>query len=338
MSSGILIDVKVLRSCLEDLRPMFGKGNNLIPVLFKVKGNTLTVCCTSGCVYVNKLPITNESGISTELTAQYRNILDFLPKLGIVNLAIESYGLVISGEGTQIQLPVGYSIITEPESYNVSFIDVDARTFPVGINSLLNIGLSGIYKVEKPFNIYGNISVIKYPNVIAQARTPGLSVGVTLTQDYAKLLSKFNPDKVYSNGVDSLVLKRDSATLELPAEPLKEENDFLKYMEGLSVPIRLNVEHYVDRLRNMNNLGNNVRAKITIFDDGVRVTAEQDNVSIAYDLGDCSGKLQRVFYLPMLLYMSVVKALGNTTVEFLYGKEILCLRSPSLIIIARAIV
>lgn len=338
MSAGILISTRTLRSCLEDLRPLFGKGTNLIPVLFKVKDDTVTVCCTNGCIYVNKLPITNDSRISSELTVQYRNILDFLPADGMLNLVIESFGLTITGDGTEITLPVGFSLITEPERKDVTFEKIDAKTFPVGLTSLMNIGLSTIYKVDKPLNIYGNISTLKYPNVIAQARTAGLPVNVSLTQDFTKLLCRFNPDAIYCNNIDSIVLKRGDAYLEIPAEPIRDENDFLQHMVDLSEPVRLDATHYVDRLRNMNSLGNHVRAKITLFDNGVRVRAEESNVAISYDLGDCSGKVNKVLYLPMLLYLSMVKALGNNMIEFLYGKEIICLRSPSLIIIARAIV
>lgn len=338
MSAGILIEARALRSCFEDLRPLFGKGNNLIPVLFKIKNDKLTVCCTSGCIYLNKLAINNENNVSSEITAQYRNILDFLPKSGMLNLNIEAYGLLISGEGTEIKLPVGFSLITEPEQKNITFTPVESQNFRVGLTSLMNVGLSTIYKVEKPINIYGNLSTLKYPNVVMQARTPGLPIGVTITQDFAKLVARFVPEAIYSNNIDTLILKRGDAYLEIPAEPLHEENDFLKHMIGLSEPIRLDVEHYVDRLRNMNSLGNNVRAKVSFYTKGVRVTAEQDNVAIVSDLGECYSELCKVLYFPMVLYMSMIKALGNTTVEFLYGKEIICLRSPSLIIIARAII
>lgn len=338
MSTGVLVAAKDLRACLEDLRPLFGKGTNLIPVLFKIKDDVLTVCCTSGCIYKNKLKVVNENNTSAEITALYRNILDFLPKSGDIKIDIASFGLILTGDGTSIQLPVGYSLITEPESRDLPFVPIDAKTFPIGIHSLINIGLAGIYKIEKPLNIYGDITTLKYPNVIAQARTPGLKIGVNITQDFAKLFARFNPDSIYSNEVDSIVLKRGNATLEIPAEPLIESNDFLQYMEGLSKPLRLDIEHYVDRLRNMNNLGNAIRAKIVLFDDGLRVQAGHDNMHISYDLGGCTGTISKVFYLPMVLYMSIIKALGNTTIEVLYGKETICFRSPSLIIIARAII
>ena len=337
MRTSVRAGARELYACLEDLRPLFGKGNNLIPVLFKVKADKLIVCCTSGCIYYNRVSVINEGNYSGEITVQYKNILDFIPKSGEVELQFHSYGLVFSSNDADIKLPIGYSIVTEHELKDIDFIPVDSQNFRIGINNMLNMGLSTIYKTEKNINIYGNVSTLMYPNVILQARTPGLPLAVTLTQDFAKHLSRFAPKAIASNKVDSVILKRDDAYLEIPAEPLKEENNFMKHMNGLSEPLRLDTEHYIDKLRNMSKLGNNVRAKLAIFKDGVRVTVEQDNISISSDLGNCSDSVLKVLYLPLSLYISMFKALGSTVIEMLYGKEIICLRSPALIIIARAI-
>ena len=337
MSSGIIVDIKDLRSCFEDLRPLFGKGDKLLPILVKVSKDVLTICCTAGCVYVDKIQLPQNVDKGGEITVLYRNILDFIPKSGKLTLSIEPYGLIVKGDDVNIKLPVGYSLITEPARKLVGFEKVDTFGYVKGLSDLLNVGLPSLYKKEKPVQVYKQLSVLRYPNVAVQVRTPGLPVNVSLTQDFVKLFIKFRPTEIYYNGSDAVVLKRDTAYLEIPAESLNESNTFLNLMNNLGNAITLDIEHYADKLRNLNLLGNNIRAKLTFFSAGVKCSVEHDNITIETNLGDCSGVPNYVCYLPMALYYNLIKVMGNTKIEFLYGDQKLCLRNQAIVIVAHAV-
>lgn len=338
MSTGVLVSVLDLRECFSDLKPLFSKGDKTLPILLKIKQRTLTVCCTAGCTYVNKMDVVNDANATSELTILYRDLLEFLPKIGQVEIEFNSYGVRLKCTDTVITLPVGYSLITEPTRKDVQFVPVESFGYSKGLLDLLNINLASLYKKEKPVNIYGALSVLKYPNVLMQVRTPGLPISVSLTPDFVKLFIKFRPEEVYSNNVDSVILKRSTAFLEIPAEPLRDTNNFTHVLEGLGNPIRVDIEHYCDKLRSMSSLGNNLQASLTLHENGLRCRVEHDNISIAVDLGDCSSDVAYVCKLPFNLFFNMMKVMGNSYIEILYGEQKLCLRNQATIIVAHVII
>lgn len=338
MSAGITLRAYVLRKALNDVSPLFPTGSHTFPMLFKLSGSDLTLVCTTGCVYANTLEVSNPDNENWEITVIYKNLLEFITAEGLVTITHASYGVELSGDGYTINLPAGYSVITPPVFPEVGFTAVTHTGYIPGLDALVSMGLGSLYAADKPVHMYGQVSVLKFPNVQVQARTPGLDITALMSPEHVKLLTRFGADSWYTNNSDVLILKRDRAYMELPIEAIHEENLFVKQMEGLSAPVTLDLEHYLDKLRSMSKLNARGRCKLVIRETGVETSVNQDNLSIATAIGSKDGRVLSAVYLPLPLWMSMVKAAGNAKAQILYKGDIVCLRTQAIIILARALV
>lgn len=338
MSSGITVRAYVLRKALSDVSPLFPSGSHTIPMLFKLSGSDLTICCTTGCIYVNTLEVSNPDNENWEITVIYKNLLDFIAKEGQVTLSHAPHGLDLSNASFAVTLPAGYSVITPPELPNVGYRDVTHTGYIPGLDKLVNMGLGNLYSVDKPIHMYGQVSVLKFPNVQVQARTPGLDVNALMAPEHVKLLTRFNPEAWYTNNMDILILRRDRAYLELPIEAVREENNFVKQMDGLSEPVTIDLDGYLDKLRSMSKVSPRGRCKLVILNTGLETTVSQDNLTLSTYIGSRDGKVLSATYLPVPLWLSMVKAADGTQAQVLYKGDIVCLRTQAIIILARALV
>ena len=337
MSAGAVVRAYELRRLLNDLSPLFPSGTHTIPVLFKLKQSDLVIACTTGCVYSNTLTVSNPDNESWEITVMYKNLLDFVVAEGQVRVEHAPYGVTLYGNGYSVQLPAGYSIISEPVMKDKDFKSVLSTGYVSGLSALVGMGLGNLYAVDKPVHMYGQVSVLKFPNVQVQARTPGIDVTAVIAPEHVRLLTRFGPDSWWTNGTDALIVRRDHAYLELPIDAVHEENTFVKLMDGLSSPISLDLEHYIDKLRSMAKMNARGRCKLAIKESGLVTTVSQDNLSITTTVGNDDGKVLNSVYLPMPLWMAMVKAAGNNKAEILFRGDVICLRTQAIIILARAL-
>lgn len=338
MSSGVSVGTFVLRKALGDISPLFPSGTHTVPVLFQLRGNALLMACTTGCLYINTLSVSNTDNESWEATVVYKNLLDFLPKDGSVTITHAPFGLNFRGEGCSIDLPVGYSIITPPEIPNGDYADVTSNGYVSGLRYLIGMNLGTLYAADKPINLYGDIAVLKYPNIQIQVRTPGLGLFATLAVEHVRLLMRFEPEEWYTNNVDMLVLKRKQAYLELPMEPISEENKFVELLAGMSDPITLDFEHYLDKLRSMQKTSARGRCKLVLRESGLTTSVSHENITISTTMGDEESKVVSTLYMPMDLWLAMVRAAGSGKAQVLFREDVLCLRTQAIIIVVRALV
>lgn len=337
MSAGVIASGYELRKVFNDISPLFPTGTHVIPVLFRVHGSYLDIACTTGCVYRSSIPVNNPENVSWELTALYKSLVDFV-KDGQIELKAETFGLLVKGSGFEIQLGLAYSTITWPDIPDVDFVEVNSTGYISGLRTLLNLGLDKIYAAEKPIHLYGSVAVIKYPNMQAQARTIGLDLVAVMVPEHVRMLIRFQPDHYYTNGVDSVILRRKDTFVILPMDVKREENLFIEFLNGMSEPITLSLDGLIDKLRNMSKLNPRGRCKLVLKESGLDITLSSENTYITTKLGDDQSKVLTALYLPMSVLLAMVKVTDGGKAQFLYKGDLLCLRTQSLIIVVRALV
>lgn len=338
MSARCLVRANDLSSCFHDINPLIPKGAKDMAVLFELKGSTLTIAHTTGCVYKSELAVSNpENSIETAIV-MYKNLSDFIPNNGEIDIEIEAFGITLSDEDFTIQLPRGYSEIHLPDFPDVSYTTIETNTFTQGLLDLLNLGLANLYSVDKPIHVYGDISVLKYPNMQAQARTQGLPFKGLITPEHAKLLARFHPQEFYTDGTETLYMRKQGAYLVLPIQPLIEDNNFLNLMSRVDNPVTLSFDKYVDQVRSMAKLGKKLVCTITIYSDGILTKASADNVSIEAKTNVIGGEVLKVVQLPIDLWLALLKVVGNGKAQILYGEDCICLRTYSIILLVRALI
>ncbi|MCM1218882.1 MAG: hypothetical protein NC548_30740 [Lachnospiraceae bacterium] len=339
MSSGLTVGIWKFRQALSAIVPLFPSGTHVVPVLFRLSNEDLLLVCTSGCVYSDTLTVSNPDNENWEVTVMYKNLLDVLPTDGQLNIMYTSFGIELVGGSCTVQLPKGYSIITPPKFPDSGYTRIpESSLFRNGLRTLVGMGLGSLYLQDKPVHLYGQVALLKYPNVQVQVRVPGLDMYMMLAPEHVKMLSGFNPSEWYTNGVDTLILKRDGAYLEMPMEPLHEENHFVELLNGMSVPVTLDLEHYLDKLRSMSKANPRGRCKLVIREKGLTTSVSQDNITIETTIGDIGSKVINAVYIPMPLWLTMVKAAGSNMAQILYQGDVICLRTNAIIIVAHALV
>lgn len=338
MSAGIRVSAYILRKVLNDISPLFPTGTHTIPVLFKAVGSELTIACTTGCNYLNTIAVHNEDNLHWETTVSYKNLLDFI-KDGMITVEQTQFGLDIVGDDFKVQLPVAYSTVTIPKLEDVSYNLVDSKGYLSGFRNLLNMGLAQVLSAEKPIHVYSGVSVLRYPNIQAQVRTPGFDCTMVIAPEHAKLLVRFEPEEYAFSKTDSaLLLRRQNATLALPISMQREENHFTEFLQGMSEPVTVQMGGFLVRLRSMSKLSPRGRVKLVIRESGVEASVQNDNAVISTALGDIESKVLTALHVPMPLFLAMVKVIGDSTAQFLYKEDLLCLRTQFIIIVTRALV
>ena len=332
------VKCSLLKNCLGDIVPLFSKGSAIIPVGFKLSKNVLTVICNNKCYYMNNIELDECEDGSQEVVVQYKNILDYLPSTGTLELELTQRGISLSNSDVSLTLPEGYSTYKELDVYGLQFTPIVSTGYLSGLRTLLGFNLASLTKMEKPITVYQQTSVVKYPQLLVQTRTIGLPFSGTFTPELINLMVKFQPKEVCHSNSAVVTLKRNNAYLQLPRESLVGENNFMNFMKDLSNPITFNTEGFSEKIRCMTKLGNDVECRVVIHSTGMSCSIMQEGVTITNKLGDCSTEVLKVFKLPIGIWNLCIRALDSSTAQILYGGDKVCLRTQSVIIIARVMI
>ena len=338
MFTRIKLSAAEFKNALLDIKSIIGKGDSSVLLLFKTTGTSLMICTTAKCTYKNYLDIEEIDGSSVEVSINYKDVTQMLGSTGRVELEFTSYALVVYSNNIEISLPIGYGIMTEPKLPEVEFKEIPVSSYVSGLKSILSIGLSDIYKSELPIHIYKHLAVSIFPNIVIQSYVPSFPLEVALTPDYVKLIANFAATSVAMNGTKSMLLKKGKSVIEIPVRMLNKSNDFQQYMKGLDNSFTCSIEGYSEQLRNISKIGSNLKLKLVFHEKGLHCKAEYENTSISLSIGDTTSAMKTAMYVPAALYLNVIKAYGGGVVEFLYGKDIICIRNKSLITVLRAII
>lgn len=338
MSAGtVTIKAVNLVDFVSSIISLFPKGSTTLPIGVTIEGDTITFTCTTGCYYQAEYAINNPNNVSKSMTILFCNIVDYLPTTDEIAITFQSRSMEFSGAGFEISLSTGYSLVNKLDFSRYQFETIVGKQYIAALKDLMSLNLSSIYMHEVPVSIYRNVSVIKYPNLMAMSKTDGLTFSGSIIPDHVKLLCKFSGDEVCDTDEDSLIFRRGNSYLQLPRKKLYEENNFLRMMEGLSEPYNLSFTGYINRLRAMGKLGTNAKCKLVLLNDGLKTTVSTNSITLTDKIGKCQDSVVKTFEMPITVWSMIVKALGNGTVQILYRGDVLCLRTQYLIILTRAL-
>lgn len=329
------VKCSLLKSCLSDLTPLFSKGSSIVPVGFSVNKSVLTIVCNNKCSYLNSIELDEEVIGVQEVVVQYKNILDYLPNTGTIDIEIQSNGIYLSNESVSLTLPAGYSEYKTIETKGLNFKPIVSTGYLSGLKALLNCNLVSLTKMEKPITVYQQLSVVKYPQLLVQARTMGLPFSGVFTPELINLIVKFQPTEVCDDSPTFVLFKRKDAYLQVSREPVTSANNFMDYMKDLSDPIQFDMQGYAEKVRCMTKLGNNCECTVVLHSNGLSSSITQEGVTVSNKLGDCNSEVKKVFKLPIGIWNLCIRALEDSTAQILYGGDKVCLRTQSIIIIAR---
>lgn len=335
MSAKCVIDAKSLLTALWDINDVTPKGTKAVPVLFDLSGTNLNVYCSTGCLYRCALPVSNPDNLVGSVTVLYQKITDFIDSTETTTVSFEQYGLHLESQSVSLTLPIAFSSVTAEEPPEVRYTKIGNSLYSQNLSDLLNLSLASLYAVDRSVEIAESVAYLRYPNVQVKVRTDGLAFRAAITAEHVKLMLRFNPTEYYCNNVDTLILKRTNATLQLPVKPIADQGSFEKLQSYVDNPIRMSWAAYINQLRSMSKLGKKLRCKVTALENGIATETTSDNVTISVVTGD-GGEVKKVFMLPLDLWLSLAKPFSKSQMEFLYGEELICLRNPYMIILLRA--
>lgn len=337
MFTVVSVDAYKLRKCLQYLAPMFPKGTTEITIGLNLSKGKLTLTCTTGCVLQAIFDVDSQD-TATATVIYYTTIGSFLPGEKNINIEFLPTGVILSGDGFEVTLPMGYSTVTTYDFGDVKNVkEITTKAYQENLNTLLSMNLDKLYSKVKPVTIYENLAVIKYPNTWVQTRSTGLSFVGSLDPDHVKLLCKFEPKRLSAADANSLWLQNDVATLRLPCNTNCEENNFASMLDKLGEPVTVSITGFVEKLRNAAKCDPKGSTKIALYPEGFKASLGAGNVSMSIKVGDCSDSVIAVMHIPTQMLLAFTKAMGSGTVQILYGGDLLCLRNQSMVILTRVV-
>ena len=336
MSTVVNVPAFKLRKCLQYLTPLFPKGSLEIPIGVNLSKRVLTITCTTSCYFQAEINVdTDETATCTVI--YFSTIASFLPNEDNIEIEFTPTGMIWSGDSFDVTLPIGYSTVAPVDFSDVKYKEIATDYYQSEMNNLLGMNLDKLYSKVKPITIYGDVSVLKYPNTWVQIRSMGLPFQASIDPDHVRVLCKFEPKWISADLNDYITMKNDYATLRIPCRTKVEDNNFLSIMNNCTECVNVNLDGYLDKLRNASKLDPKADCKVSIYESGVKTTIAVRTASMALSAGNTEGKVLSVVHVPLQVWITFVKAMGGSNIQILLGGDLLCLRNQSMIIITRAV-
>lgn len=335
MSNAVTVNVSDFRSVLNTLHVLVPKGETSMPIGVYVKSEKLTIVCVQGCVYQSEITVDNASEYS--ITVMYRDISPILPTTGTIELEFTVTGILVSGEGFDASFPAAYSVVEKFDFSDIKYTEILSYVYHGGLKTILNVGLEKLYGTVSQIAIFDSIALQKLPNIWVQTRATGLQVNAVVDTDHASLLLKFDPTHVSDQYEGVLTFKEKQSVLQIPCKAPQDRSTILGLLDGMEKATRVGIGSYLERLKSVVKFGSKEHCKIAIHDGGIKSTLTHENSSVSITSGNVTTPIIAVVELPIQLWLSILKALGNDHIEILYGGGKLCLRTPFTIIVVRVL-
>lgn len=332
--SAVSVRAQDLQACLSQIVPLVPKGTMYVPLGLHVHNNLLVVTCLQGCVFQSHIPVDSNEIMSASI--MYRDVTPLLPRSGDVTLKFATNFLELAASGVSVSFSSSYSVVAEQEFEEYDYTDMLSEDYLYNLRTLLGMNLDSIYKAVKPIHSYGKVSLLKFPNTIVQVRTSGLPINCTLDAEHVKLLLRFRPTKVHRDGF-MITFLNNSAVLQLPCKDNVDGNNFTDMLTDLGEPIVLNIDGYLEKVRNLSKALPKGKCTIVVHKEGVNTKLSADNTHANVSVGDAHSEVLQVVSLPTQIWLAFLKALGNSKIQILVGGGKLCLRNNSLVILTRVL-
>lgn len=334
-------DVKIraadLRRVLFDISPLLPSATLDTPIGMHLHGDKLCITCLQGCVYQATINVLDDNENIADITILYHDIASLVPNEGSVLLEFLPIGLNVVGSDFSVTFQVGYSTVEEQIIDATHYKDISYANYADGLTTLTKCNLDKLFKINVPILVDNAVSVMKFPNVWIQTRTTGLTFSSVLDVAHVKVLIKFKPSHVDDSKPGVLTFKNDIAFLQIPTKNNNDKVRVVDLLNDLSEPVRLNLEHYLDRLKEASKSESKAHCNISVYEHGLITAIKTQGTAVSVHCGDTTGKLINVINLPVQVWLALLRCVDSPDVEILVGGAKFCIRTTTLVIVARAL-
>jgi hypothetical protein len=336
MSSGVTLKAYDLLKALNALTPLFPKGTSEMPIGFHLAQGRLKIVCLSGVIYQSSLVTYDELAVG-HATVLYHDITPLVPTSGQVVIEFTPISVIITGDGFSVELPFGYSVVEEQDFSKIVFSSISSTGFSESLKRLLNMNIEKLYNTISPITINNGLALQRFQNTWIQVRVLGLPFEAVLDSEHVKLLVKFSPTEYYVANNSTLIFKNPTGILQLPCKASTDHSKITDLMEDLGEPVQLNLEKYLDKVKQMVKIDSKQHCKITVYKNGLKTTISYNNTTMSVYSGDVESEVVAVTHLPLTLWITYLRGLDSSVIQILVGGGKICLRTQSMVIVARVL-
>jgi len=335
MSTVLSIDSRELIDSIYMLSTMFPKGSSEIPVGFNLKDKYLTITCLQGCVYMNRFFVDTDD--TFDITVLYRDLSPLIHHNMSLSIEHTPIGLTITGDNFTAEFQTGYSTVQVQTFGKLVFKDIVNNLYKDTLKDLWSMNLEKLYNITSPIIIRGDIAIQKYPNTWVQVRTTGLPFSAVLDIEHVKLMVKFNAESVSTDVPGTLIFKNRTAMLQIPCKVDNDTTSTDELLKKVGAPHDLHLNNYVDMVRQAAKLDNKSVADVVLYDNGIKTRVGTSNTMLSISDGNTNTEPLLICSYPIQLWLTFLKLISNVHSQALFGDDILCLRTTTILILTRVL-
>lgn len=336
MSSVVKVHASDLKRAVSAMAPLFPKGTSSMPIGIYMSNGELKIVCVQGAVYQASVHVDDEIAIGN-ISVLYHDISPLIPSSGEMSLEFTPTGLSIAGYGLEAELPVSYGVVEEQDFSGYKYTDIAGSSYTEGLKNMLSMNLDKMYNTIAPIHILNGISLQRLPNVWVQARSAGLTFSAVLDVEHVKLLLRFDPKQVCTDVTGTLIFRNSTGILQLPCNRCNDESKITELMSDLGNPVKLQIGHYLEQVKQIAKVDSKSHCKITLYESGLKTTVDYERTSVSVSVGNTQSKVLQVCHFPIQVWLTFLRGLGSELVEILVGGGKICLRTQSMVIVARVL-
>lgn len=338
MSELLKVDTSSLKNTLANLSNLFPKGSQSMPIGIHIRKGVMTIVCIQGCIYQADVMV-DDTDFVADVTILYHDITPLMHKCVNVFFDITSTSLIMIGDNFEAEFVFGYSSVEVQKFNNILFKKIpNTQHLLMGLNSIIRMNLSKQYGKISPIHILGDVSLQKYGNTWVQVRTTGVPIDATIDYEHVKLLMKFMPLEVFTDFNNTLIFKNNYAILQIPCKKNFDKTLITDLMTDMSNCVTVDIENYIERVKNIAKLDSKQRCRIVIHDNGLSTSVNYENTNVRVSTGNISTEVLSVVELPIQLWLSFLNGLDSTRIQILTGGDKICLRTQYVIIVTHALI
>lgn len=328
------VNARALRAITYDAKMLIPKGQSTVPLRVQLKSGKMIFLIRSTCTYCAELQVDTDE--VADVVVNFLDISDYLPTEGSVNVEIAgNSGIRIESSAVSLILVPAYSTVEDVGSSDYEWKALENSSIVTALHTLSSTGLDGLYKKSPPVELFGSIAILKYPNIYIQTRAPEIGADIAITQECARYVQSFAPKEYALVSNDTVVFKKYETLLYVPVKIIHKGTTCKDIIPQGGYSLKLDLGGFLSKLSSMRKLGVD-RCDITLYESGMSAGITSNLSSINATVGN-KGEFLTSLALPMQLVYIVFKLLGDAYCEILYKEGVLCLRTPTLVIVVHAL-
>lgn len=329
------VNARVLRAIASDAKMLIPRGQTTVPLRVQLKSGKLSFLVRGTCVYHATVNV--DTTEVADVVVNFLAISEYIPNEGTVNIDIAgNSGVRVESSAVNLILVPAYSTVDDIDSADYEWKELGNSSIITALHTLSGTGLEGLYSNSPPVEMFGGIAILKYPNIYVQTRAPEIGVNIAMTQECARYVQSFAPKEYAIVSNDTIAFKKYDTVLYVPIKIINKGATCKDVIPEDGERLKLDLSGLLSKLSSMRKLGVD-RCDVTLYEEGLCVTVTSNLSSITTPVGNKSSRYLTSFSLPIQLAYIVFRLLGDAYCEILYKEGVLCLRTPTIVIVVHVL-